>query len=242
VENRPLNVTDPTGHWLESAWDAFNVGSGVHSLYNNVKDGNYGWAAVDAVGIAVDTAALILPVVPGGVGTIIKAARGVDTAVDAIQTVNRASNAAQTANQAANVAQASASAANHANNAGSLSNSAHNFRRNVGAQAGEQTHHLIPNQHQGHDFVRRATAGGWEQHAPYNGMALPNNPSAATTGPYHSGPHRNYNSRVESGLDTLEIGAVTNNWSNQRAFHELQNLSQQLRQEISNMPAGIRLN
>jgi hypothetical protein len=44
-------------------------------------------------------------VVPGGVGSVIKAARGVDTAVDALQTVNRASNAAQTSNQAANLAQ-----------------------------------------------------------------------------------------------------------------------------------------
>jgi RHS repeat-associated protein len=120
VENRPLNFTDPTGHWLESAWDAFNVGLGIVSLADNLSQGNYGWAAVDAVGIAVDTAALILPVVPGGVGTIIKAARGVDTAVDAIQTVNRASNAAQAANQAANIAQASVAAGNRADNLGSV--------------------------------------------------------------------------------------------------------------------------
>jgi RHS repeat-associated protein len=105
VENRPLVAVDPTGHWLESAWDAFNVGLGLHSLYNNVRDGNYGWAAADAVGVVVDAAALVLPVVPGGVGTVIKAARGVDTAVDAIQTVNQVSNAAQAANHAANVDQ-----------------------------------------------------------------------------------------------------------------------------------------
>jgi hypothetical protein len=59
-------------------------------------------------------AALVLPVVPGGIGTIIKGARAVDTAVDAIQTVNRASNAAQTANQAANVAQVSTSVVSRA--------------------------------------------------------------------------------------------------------------------------------
>jgi hypothetical protein len=86
----------------------------VHSFYNNVKDGNYGWAAVDAVGVVVDVAALALPVVPGGVGTVIKAARGVDTAVDAIQTVNQVSNAAQVANRATDVAQSTASAANRA--------------------------------------------------------------------------------------------------------------------------------
>jgi hypothetical protein len=105
VENRPLNFTDPSGHWLESAWDALNVGLGLHSLYNNVKEGNYGWAAVDAVGVVVDATALVLPIVPGGVGTVIKGARAADTAVDAIQTVNQVSNAAQTANQAANAVQ-----------------------------------------------------------------------------------------------------------------------------------------
>ena len=105
VENRPLNFTDPTGHWLESAWDAFNVGLGIVSLADNLSQGNYGWAAVDTVGLVVDMAALVVPIVPGGVSSVIKAARGVDTAVDAIQTVNRVSNAAQTANQAVNIAQ-----------------------------------------------------------------------------------------------------------------------------------------
>jgi hypothetical protein len=55
--------------------------------------------------VVVDATALVLPVVPGGVGTVIKGARAADTAVDAIQTVNQVSNAAQTANQAANLAQ-----------------------------------------------------------------------------------------------------------------------------------------
>jgi hypothetical protein len=81
------------------------VGLGAYSLYDNLQQGNYGWAAVDAVGLVVDTAALVLPVVPGGVGSVIKAARGVDAAVDAIQTVNQVSNAAQVVNNSANVAQ-----------------------------------------------------------------------------------------------------------------------------------------
>jgi hypothetical protein len=120
VNNQPLVYNDPTGHWLESAWDALNVGMGIASFVDNVKQGNYGWAAVDAVGVAVDTAALILPVVPGGVGMAIKTARAVDTAVDAVQTVNRVSNAAQTANQAANIAQAGVASGNRADNLGSV--------------------------------------------------------------------------------------------------------------------------
>jgi hypothetical protein len=67
--------------------------------------------------VVVDAAALVLPVVPGVIGTIIKGARAVDTAVDAIQTVNRASNAAQTANQAANLVQGAQTAARYADEA-----------------------------------------------------------------------------------------------------------------------------
>ncbi len=103
--NNPLVFTDPTGHWLESAWDALNIGLGINSLVDNLLDGNYGSAAIDAIGLVVDAAALIVPIVPGGVGTVIKAAHGVDTAVDAAQTVNQIGHAAQTANQAANLAQ-----------------------------------------------------------------------------------------------------------------------------------------
>jgi hypothetical protein len=117
VNNQPLVYNDPTGHWLESAWDALNVGMGIASFVDNVKQGNYGWAAVDALGVVVDTAALVTPIVPGGVSAIIKGTRVADTAVDAIQTVNQVSNAAQTANQAANVAQVSTSATNRADEA-----------------------------------------------------------------------------------------------------------------------------
>jgi hypothetical protein len=99
---------------LESAWDALNVGMGIASFVDNVKQGNYGWAAVDALGVVVDAAALVTPIVPGGVGAIIKGARAADTAVDAIQTVNQVSNAAQAANQAANVAQGAQTVARHA--------------------------------------------------------------------------------------------------------------------------------
>ena len=104
VNNQPLVYNDPTGHWLESAWDALNVGMGIASFVDNVKQGNYGWAAVDALGVVVDAAALVTPIVPGGVGAIIKGTRVADTAVDAIQTVNQVSNAAQAANQAVSAA------------------------------------------------------------------------------------------------------------------------------------------
>src|SRR3546814_8539602 len=60
--------------------DLFNIGLGVASFASNVSDGNYGAAALDAVGVVVASAAAAVPVLPGGVGTAIKAARVADKA------------------------------------------------------------------------------------------------------------------------------------------------------------------
>lgn len=90
VHNNPINYNDPTGHYLESAWDAASLGMGIYSLRQNIKEGNVGWAIADGVGIIVDAAALATPLVPGGVGAAIKATRTVDTAVETVQAVSNA--------------------------------------------------------------------------------------------------------------------------------------------------------
>jgi len=79
---------DPDGYFVESGWDALNVGVGLVSLASNLSEGNYGAAAVDAVGVVIDGAATVVPGVPGGAGTAIKVARGADKAVDVIKGVN----------------------------------------------------------------------------------------------------------------------------------------------------------
>jgi RHS repeat-associated protein len=85
----PVKYSDPNGRWVETAWDVFNIGMGVVSLVDNVRQGNYLSAAVDAAGVVADTAAAVLPIVPGGVGTAIKAARAADAGVDALKAVHR---------------------------------------------------------------------------------------------------------------------------------------------------------
>ena len=82
ANNNPYTHVDPSGGVVETAWDVLNVGLGVTSFVNNISQGNYGSAAVDAVGVAVDGAAAIVPFLPGGAGAAIKAGRGVDDAVD----------------------------------------------------------------------------------------------------------------------------------------------------------------
>ncbi len=74
------NYSSKIDAWGESTWDAISLGTGIGSLIYNVKNGNYGRAALDAVGALADGAALVLPLVPGGAGIAIKAARGVGAA------------------------------------------------------------------------------------------------------------------------------------------------------------------
>ena len=78
----PIRFTDPTGKFLESAWDIANLVMDGKSLWDNAKKGNVGAAIVDGVGLAYDLTAVIVPVMPGGAGSAIKAYRGVDKAVD----------------------------------------------------------------------------------------------------------------------------------------------------------------
>lgn len=100
VRNNPNKYVDPSGKGPETLWDAFNVGIGVASFVDNVKKGNYLAAAVDAVGVAVDSAATAVPLIPGGAGTIIKGIRGVDKALNVVQSGNKIDNAVDATNVA----------------------------------------------------------------------------------------------------------------------------------------------
>ena len=66
VANDPLNNRDPDGEAIETVWDIANITIGVASAGANIAAGNYGKAAVDIAGVVVDTAAAIVPGVPGG--------------------------------------------------------------------------------------------------------------------------------------------------------------------------------
>jgi RHS repeat-associated protein len=82
--NNPLRYTDPTGHGIETLWDVASLVQGVTSFVSNVSSGNYGAAALDAVGIVADAAAVATPFVPGGVGVALKGARAANKAADTL--------------------------------------------------------------------------------------------------------------------------------------------------------------
>jgi hypothetical protein len=81
--NSPLMFIDPSGLWFEIAWDVFNLTLGVASLADDINEGNWGWAALDAVGLVVDGVATVFPVVPAGVASGIKAYRSGATVKEA---------------------------------------------------------------------------------------------------------------------------------------------------------------
>lgn len=111
--SNPAKYVDPSGGYVESLWDAASLGIGLWSFAHNVKQGK-GWhALVDVIGIVADTAALALPLVPGGVGTAIRAARQAKILSDtydatkharmAVNAFDAASDAAKVANFALNI-------------------------------------------------------------------------------------------------------------------------------------------
>src|SRR5262249_11333480 len=84
--NRPTRFVDQSGHWVESPWDAASLAIGATALYHDVKQKRWKMAAIDAVGVIADTAALAIPAVPGGVGIAIRASRATELTVKGIQT------------------------------------------------------------------------------------------------------------------------------------------------------------
>ncbi|MDP3443096.1 MAG: hypothetical protein Q8T08_09590 [Ignavibacteria bacterium] len=84
--NNPVLKVDPNGRWVETAWDVFSLATGAKSFVDNVRQGNVGAATLDGVGVVADAAAVVIPLVPGGVGAGIKAVRVGDKVLDAVHT------------------------------------------------------------------------------------------------------------------------------------------------------------
>jgi RHS repeat-associated protein len=121
VLNDPRNYVDSTGKVIETPLDILNVALDVASLARNIADGNYGAAAVDAVSLVLDGAAVVAPGVPGVAGTIVRGARAADAAVDSMKGVERvaeATKAISTATDATQTVQRTASGAAKAAAAG----------------------------------------------------------------------------------------------------------------------------
>ena len=89
--NNPVKNIDPTGMYIESAWDVISLVTGAKSFVDNIKQGNVGGAIIDGVGVVADAATLVIPGVPGGAGAGIKVIRAGNKAIDAVQAGKAAS-------------------------------------------------------------------------------------------------------------------------------------------------------
>ncbi|MGC8947642.1 MAG: RHS repeat-associated core domain-containing protein, partial [Anaerolineae bacterium] len=47
VSNNPLRYTDPSGHWLETAWDILNIGWDIYEVQRDPSLVNIGALVVD---------------------------------------------------------------------------------------------------------------------------------------------------------------------------------------------------
>lgn len=147
--NDPVGCTDPTGKFLEIAWDIANVGIGTASLYSNVRQGNWWWAAVDAAGLVYDGAATAVPFLPAGASAGLKALRAGNRVVDAAKVGFDVAETARIADRAASAADSAGNAAkvgseiHHSigaalDNSGALSDGANNFFRGANRYTGQQ--------------------------------------------------------------------------------------------------------
>ncbi|MCL4821966.1 MAG: hypothetical protein KJ067_22800, partial [Vicinamibacteria bacterium] len=100
AHNRPTYYVDPTGNAVETVWDVFSLGLGLKSLGDSLSEGRIADAALDTLGIVADTAAVVVPGLPGGAGAAIRSARGGKKLVDTLQAVDAAANATQAAGAA----------------------------------------------------------------------------------------------------------------------------------------------
>ena len=64
-----MTYVDPDGRAIETEWDAFNVALDASSFVSNMVSGNYSGAAWDLFSLLYDSAATVVPGLPGGTGS-----------------------------------------------------------------------------------------------------------------------------------------------------------------------------
>lgn len=81
LNNNPINGTDPTGHWVETAFDIISLGMTINDIRNE------GFTVMNTISLVTDVATVVLPIVPAGVSQAIRVAKYASKAVNAVDTV-----------------------------------------------------------------------------------------------------------------------------------------------------------
>lgn len=100
----PVNIVDPDGRYLETAFDVTSLVLGINSLRQNIRDGKV-WASIlDGAGVLADAVAVALPIIPGGASAAIAGVRAADDIIDAARTADNITDAAGAAADAVKAA------------------------------------------------------------------------------------------------------------------------------------------
>lgn len=96
VNNNPLLYTDPSGNWIETAFDLISLGMTLNDIRNE------GMTGMNALMLVTDVVSVVLPIVPAGVSHALRAAKiasklanTADAAADTIKTVDKVADAAK---------------------------------------------------------------------------------------------------------------------------------------------------
>lgn len=86
----PLTNVDPSGHWIETAWDVASFSMSVHELSSGWGEAGLGMRTLLVGGVLVDGLGILLPLVPSGCGAAMKAHWAAKAAARASKARNKA--------------------------------------------------------------------------------------------------------------------------------------------------------
>ena len=103
VYNNPLRYTDPSGHWLKTAWDILNI---VWDIYEVRRDPSL----LNIGALVVDVGAAVLPFVPAGVGMVVRGGKAAKAGIELATHVDEAADVGRIVAEAASRADEAADA------------------------------------------------------------------------------------------------------------------------------------
>ncbi len=103
VNNNPLRYKDPSGHWLETAWDIANIAWDIYEVRCDPSLLNIG-------ALVVDVGAAVLPVVPAGVGMVVRGGKAAKAALEVASHADEVVDAAKAVSKVEDVRHARRSA------------------------------------------------------------------------------------------------------------------------------------
>ena len=98
--SNPLKYTDPTGHWVETAFDVVSLGMTLNDIRNE------GFTFWNTISLVTDVASVILPAVPAGVSHLVRAGKIANNVVNTADTIGDTAKLLAATENAADVAKA----------------------------------------------------------------------------------------------------------------------------------------